>query len=743
MIYDRRQFHIRGFCDAQNPAQGNGQLAAETINVLGVLGWVIHKWCLRNYGKIFVRQILVEHTLLPPKKISGFPLTQNLPMDDTFSSQNVPPHNPKAFGELLSSLIRVALPQDKPKGGYKKRFAEILDIPYDRLLQWTRGNISNDRNGRSLTPDLFIKLVKELWKCGALTTAEQVQAFARCAGTYKEGDIWLSYDALLNDDWFRQLVAPAVSEESAPLSDHWVLRSDVLSGVIGKIKTRLGKVVVLQGKPGTGKSTLMAQLAHDKDVQVHFSNRIYRANPNERTALAILRDWYQQCFGITAAWGDDEYKLAQDLKRKHQNEFILLLLDGVEKVDQVGPLMVQDPSKGVVVIATRFPQVCRDLDPDAEIIEMPGFTPAEAEEYLRLVWNVTSLDDQAALAYQAVVAWVNGNPLALHYAAHRASQIGWPALLALLQEPPTGPLPTDMLDEIYRPLELGYQALPADLQRAFCQIGALPELREYDLDVFRSLWNLPANQTKNRLDQLVNQFGALIPHQVESQTIWRIHQQTYFFARDIFERKLSPKDKAAARGWLGRYHRQPAQKVFSQQFNRSMPVMTAVDLVSLVQSYPRLHIQSKLRSLLFPQNWDVITQNTPALSSQEYGIAERLRQGQKNWWGVSLTLYCAMLISLLLTGLAFVSAALARPLIALFLIISILVAIFMIAYTIYNLFSLRAWHWIYTIIANQGNIPNEYPSRKKSKFRFRTLLYFWPAIIAFLYLGILTYLAVR
>jgi len=268
-------------------------------------------------------------------------------------------------------------------------------------------------------------------------------------------------------------------------------------------------------------------------------------------------------------------------------------------------------------------------------------------------------------------------------------------------------------------------------------------VREYDLDVFRSLWNLPANQTKNRLDQLVNQFGALIPHQVESQTIWRIHQQTYYFARDIGERKLSPKDKVAARGWLGRYHRQPAQKGFFWQFNRSMPVMTAVDLVSLVQSYPRLRIQSKLRSLLFPQNWDVITQNTPALSSQEYGIAERLRQGQKNWYMMALTLYCAMLISLLLTGLALVSAALARPLIAVFLIISILGAIFMIAYTIYNLFSLRAWHWIYTIIANQGNIPNEYPSRKKSKFRFRTLLYFWPAIIAFLYLGILTYLAVR
>ena len=656
-------------------------------------------------------------------------------MDNLFSAQNAPPDNPKKFGKLLYSLIHVALPQDKPKGWYQRHFAYILDIPYEKLTQWTAGNINDVKSGRALTPELFIRLVEKLWKLGALTTAEQVLAFARCAGKYKEKGVWLSYDALLNDDWFRQLVAPAVSEESAPLSDHWVLRSDVLSGVIGKIKTRLGKVVVLQGKPGTGKSTLMAQLAHDKDVQVHFSNRIYRANPNERTALAILRDWYHQCNGITANWGDDEYKLRQALKGKLQGEYSLLLLDGVEKAEQVLPLMVQDPSKGVVVIATRVPQVCRDLGPGAEIIEMPGFTPAEAEEYLRLVWNVTSLDDQAALAYQAVIAWVNGNPLALHYAAHRASQIGWPALLALLQEPPTGPLPTDMLDEIYRPLDLGYQALPADLQHAFCQIGALPELREYDLDVFRSLWNLPANQTKNRLDQLVNQFGALIPHQVESQTIWRIHQQTYYFARDIFERKLSPKDKAAARGWLGRYHRQPAQKGFFWQFNRSMPVMTAVDLVSLVQSYPRLRIQSKLRSLLFPQNWDVITQNTPALSSQEYGIAERLRQGQKNWYMMALTLYCAMLISLLLTGLALVSAALARPLIAVFLIISILGAIFMIAYTIYNLFSLRAWHWIYTIIANQGNIPNEYPPRKKSKFRFRTLLYFWPAIIAFLYLG--------
>ncbi|HOD06219.1 MAG TPA: ATP-binding protein, partial [Anaerolineaceae bacterium] len=467
-------------------------------------------------------------------------------MDDTFNPQNVPPHNPKAFGELLYSLIRTALPQDKPKGGYQKRFAEILGIPYDRLLRWTRGNISNDRNGRSLTPELFIKLVKELWKRGALTTVEQVQIFARCAGEYKEGDIWLSYEALLNDNWFRHLVIPIASAESTPLSDHWVLRSDMLSGVIGKIKTRLGKVVVLQGKPGTGKSTLMAQLAHDKDVQVHFSNRIYRANPNERTALAILRDWYQQCNGITADWGDDEYKLSQDLKRKLQGQHILLLLDGVENPDQVGPLMVQDPSTGVVVIATRFPQIGRDSSPDAEIIEIPGFTPAEAEDYLRSVWNVTSLDDQAALAYQAVAAWVNGNPLALHFAAHRASKIGWPALLALLQEPPAGPLPTDMLEEVYCPLELGYQALPADLQQAFCQIGALPELREYDLDAFCALWNLPENQTKNRLDQLVNQFGALIPHQVESQTIWRIHQQTYYFARDIFERKLSPKDKAAA-----------------------------------------------------------------------------------------------------------------------------------------------------------------------------------------------------
>jgi len=629
-------------------------------------------------------------------------------MDDTFNPQDVPPHNPKAFGELLYSLIRTALPQDKPKGGYQKRFAEILGIPYDRLLRWTRGNISNDRNGRSLTPELFIKLVKELWKRGALTTVEQVQIFARCAGDYKEGDIWLSYEALLNDDWFRQLVVPTASAESTPLSDHWILRSAVLSDVIGKINTRQGKVVVLQGKSGVGKSTLMAQLAQDKDVQVHFSDRIYRANPSERTALAILRDWYQQCNGITADWGDDEYKLSQDLKRKLQGQHILLLLDGVEKADQVDPLMVQDPSKGIVVIATRFPQICRDLSPDAEIIEMPGFTPAEAEDYLRSVWNVTSLDDQAALAYRAVVDWINGNPLALHYSVHRASKIGWPALLALLQELPAGPLPTDMLEEVYRPLELGYQALPADLQQAFCQIGALPELREYDLDVFRSLWNLPENQTKNRLHRLVKDFGALVPHPVDDGEVWRIHQQAFYYARHLLAGQSAQAEAINDTGWLDRYIELPGPQAEFRQIETLFPLRKLKQAIETEESYPRPSIKNRTPLQFFrlcTPEWQAITENSSVLSSQEYAVAYKLYRKEKRvnrWFEAGLGFMVILIIAMLVLGLVFnqfLSALLLNFM--LFLVVAIS-AIFQRTYaTRYH----TIWHVFYRLIAERQNQP--------------------------------------
>ena len=629
-------------------------------------------------------------------------------MDNLFSAQNAPPDNPKKFGKLLYSLIHVALPQDKPKGWYQRHFAYILDIPYEKLTQWTAGNINDVKSGRALTPELFIRLVEKLWKLGALTTAEQVLAFARCAGKYKEKGVWLSYDALLNDDWFRQLVAPAVSEESAPLSDHWVLRSDVLSGVIGKIKTRLGKVVVLQGKPGTGKSTLMAQLAHDKDVQVHFSNRIYRANPNERTALAILRDWYHQCNGITANWGDDEYKLRQALKGKLQGEYSLLLLDGVEKAEQVLPLMVQDPSKGIVVISTRFPQICRDLGPGAEIIEIPGFTIAEAEEYLRSVWKVTSLDEQDSMAYKAVVAWVNGNPLALHFAAHRASKIGWPALLALLQEPPAGPLPTDMLEEIYRPLALGYEALPSDLQQAFCQIGALPELRQYDLDVFRVLWDLPEKQTENRLDQLERNFGALIQVQVNSVKVWRIHQQALYYAAQLQHHQFDITGKRNQTGWADRYIDLPSQQAEFRRFETLFPLKKMRQAIEAEISYPRPTVKDGNSSRIIKSDipdWQAITENSSVLSSQEYAVAYQLYRKEKSanlWFKVGLGLVLILLIAMLVLGFAFNQYYSALLLVlALFLIGAISAVLQQTYATRYH----TIWHDFYRLIAERQNQP--------------------------------------
>ncbi|MGW0906275.1 tetratricopeptide repeat protein [Streptomyces sp. NPDC002853] len=134
------------------------------------------------------------------------------------------------------------------------------------------------------------------------------------------------------------------------------LRADIdragLDTIAGR-KAPRARVLLIAGRPGSGRSALAAELA--RQVADDYPDGVLRAHltepdgtrvPTERTARELL-----DALQVPAPPGADEDELAEVLREALSDRRALLLLDGAADAEQVDPLLPDAPECLVVAVS--------------------------------------------------------------------------------------------------------------------------------------------------------------------------------------------------------------------------------------------------------------------------------------------------------------------------------------------------------------------------------------------------------
>lgn len=493
--------------------------------------------------------------------------------------------------------------------------------------------------------DIIQNLQDKVWVSGALGLAQDdpfVRQVIQEAGRFKaRGKVARAFsDAQsaglgwwmiqIEREYIRQFMAGHRPQVKACTID----RSELMKAVRHQAHSCLGGgyPLVLQGPPGVGKSTLLELIANDASLQRKFTEgvRLVTLGPDMVLADLLQLAWEVLLPG-TPTPGQDISLMKFCLRQVAEGKCLLFLLDDCYRAELAQAVVEIVSPKSLVIVTTRLSDVARALVPsDDYIVTVPGFSIEEARDYYRRAWN-KQLAREVLDRLQDLWDLTRGNPLGISIALHHVKQHGWQITLQLLREPPPS-TPEGVAGDLYSPLRLAYKLLSPDEQARFRQLGALLELRSYDLSVFVGLWDLELAHTMRILDRLASDAGLLQFVQEEEEGVWKIHQQVLKYAQALLAQS-SKREQHFAKGWVGR-----ALELPEQRRRHALLVQEATEC-SMLELIRRERITKPfigsnfawrgLRRLFDPgyvPYWQAFQAFFPTFTSEEYLLAARLRQ---------------------------------------------------------------------------------------------------------------------
>ncbi|MCA9915832.1 MAG: hypothetical protein KC496_20900, partial [Anaerolineae bacterium] len=210
-----------------------------------------------------------------------------------------------------------------------------------------------------------------------------------------------------------------------------------------EIKQRLGiggqarANLVIQGLPGVGKSTIMAHLAHDADLNAAFPDGILWTSLGENPdILAKLRTW-ATALALVETQNVTIEALSVQISAKLKDKRVLLLIDDVWQVEHSKPFRVGG-SESTAVFSSRLKDVARALtSTQLDFYNLSVLTSDSAIQLLKMLTpNTVSQFPQESLQ---LVEDLEGLPLAIQVAGRllqAEERLGWGVvdLLAELRE---------------------------------------------------------------------------------------------------------------------------------------------------------------------------------------------------------------------------------------------------------------------------------------------------------------------
>jgi len=324
------------------------------------------------------------------------------------------------------------------------------------------------------------------------------------------------YEAILNGLGERAATAVIcpVTWVLPPLPSLMIGREDV----VREIKQRLGiggeqrPVTVIQGWPGVGKSTVVAMLAHDRDIVERYPDGVLWVSLGEAPSLISGISIWADALGLSEpARMRKVEELSAQLTSVLRDKRALLIIDDVWQIEHAAPFRVGGHACAHL-ITSRLNDVATALAPTAfDLFRLPVLTDQAALELLHKLSpeTVSQYPDDA----RALVRNLEGLPLAIHVAGrllHSEARLGW-GVRELLTElgDGTGLLgaqaPSDMRMADISPtvaalLKRSTDALDTETRQRFALLGLfVPKPATFDLAAMGAAWGLPDPRATARL----------------------------------------------------------------------------------------------------------------------------------------------------------------------------------------------------------------------------------------------------
>jgi hypothetical protein len=262
-------------------------------------------------------------------------------------------------------------------------------------------------------------------------------------------------------------------------------------------------VSAVHGLGGIGKTTLVAALAHDPDVQTRFPDGVLWATLGQQPdVLSLLAGWIQ-------ALGDYDFHptviemASAHLRTLLHDKACLLVVDDAWQADHARPFLGGGPCCRLIV-TTRNPTLARKVG--ARLYDLDVMTEAQALALFQARLGPLNSDHEQAAALAHELGYL---PLALELAAAQVEAgLSWTELLDAFRQAQADLAVLDLDEATYRneslrlSFRLSLEQLLLDDRDAFAWLGVLLGDAHLNPVMVATLWNQPEAEACKRLRRL-------------------------------------------------------------------------------------------------------------------------------------------------------------------------------------------------------------------------------------------------
>ncbi|MBI5929855.1 MAG: hypothetical protein HY862_11130 [Chloroflexi bacterium] len=262
-------------------------------------------------------------------------------------------------------------------------------------------------------------------------------------------------------------------------------------------------VTIIQGWPGVGKSTIVAALAHDKEIAQHFPDGVLWTSLGENPSLMNEIAVWAEALGLES--GQRELNLdviTAQIKAQLQKRRMLLIVDDVWQAEHLAPFNVAGPECALIV-TSRLNEVAQALAPTAlDIYRLSVLTESFAIELLERLAPESVIHHPTES--RQLVRDLEGLPLAIQVAGRLLNneiRLGW-GVSELIKELSEGArllqaqVPGDMTPNGHGPsptiaalLKRSTDSLDKAVRDRFALLGLfVPKPATFDLKAIATAW---------------------------------------------------------------------------------------------------------------------------------------------------------------------------------------------------------------------------------------------------------------